>query len=192
MLRIKMSEKKHRNVIIIFGILHAIVSEILNYAETLLIMESVAVINFIQVMVQGEFIHDIPLFDSPQIFLKFNVLALVVTMCITFIRWIFRKADYLGLHVFTILMCYAIALFYGNNNTNPYGTIKLDVIACVLLALFILREALSCLYSIDWGGIRMNRKRKQVGKEEVLMNVEIEQNENMEERLAAYAEKAAK
>lgn len=149
MLRIKMSEKKHRNVIIIFGILHAVVSEMLSYAGILLIVESVEIINFLQVMENGQFIHDIQtfltLFDSSKYFFTLNTLAMVATMLNIVIRLIFKQTDYWGLRFFAILMCYQIAVFYGYNNSS----MNLCAIVCVLFGLYVLKVISECLYVTD-------------------------------------------
>ena len=155
------NEKKHRNVVICLGVLNAIVSEISNYVGAFLIFESIGIINFLQIMEKKQSLHDVQaflaLFDSQKLFLNLSASAMILTLFIAFLRLIFKKTNYFPLRFFTILICYAIAGFYGCNNINPYGSIKLEVLVCIVLVLGVLRAILECLYNIDWSKINTRR-----------------------------------
>lgn len=129
---------------------YAIVSEIFNYTVAMIIMQSICIISFIQAITQGKTAYDVSLFDGSKMFLTFSTIALCLVMCNTCVQLMCEKINYFALHIFVILLCYIATLFYGKNTANPYSTINLNVIACVLLALCISKEVLRILCYINW------------------------------------------
>lgn len=129
--------------------MYAIVSEIFNYTVAMLIMQSVCTISFIQTMTQEKTACDISSLGGSKMFLIFSTMALCLAMCSTCIQLMCEKINYFALHIFVISLCYIATLFYGKSTANPYNSINLNVIACVLFALCISKEVLRNLCNIN-------------------------------------------